>query len=656
MPNVKTLRYVRSSGNTVGLSELQAGETIPFSDIEPHTHTPASIGAIATTEKGAANGVATLDASQKVPAAQLPSYVDDVLEYANLASFPVTGETGKIYVALDTNKTYRWSGSVYIYITSGAVDSVAGKTGVVTLDKSDVGLSNVDNTSDLNKPISTATQTALNAKQDTLVSATNIKTINGNTLLGSGDLVINGTTNLSYTAATRVITSDTGTDATLPLVTSTDAGLAPASGGGTTNFLRADGTWTVPPSGSSNIVINNKTGAYTVVEGDLGKVINCTSGTFTVSLTAAATLGNGFNCWIWNTSTTGTHVITIDPNVSETVDGLSTITLRRGEGVRIVCDGTNWQTGDKKVMRGYSENFAPTDPRPFAVGTRSVAIGRNASTTNDGGLALGYNTLADSVASTAIGANSSSSGSQAVTGSGAMALGGSYASGTDSFAAAIANNTSSYGASAANTVALGQLAKATGARGVAIGFGPISSGVGAISIGGASVVSPTAIGNYSVALGAGAVAAQDGKYAFAPLVFSSAGDAQTGTMVLRTSTTNATPTVVTSDAAAPSATNQVILPNDSTYAFKILVVARRTDADNESAGYEFKGVVDRNGSAATTAIVGSVTKTVLAEDTAAWDCNVTADTTNGGISITVTGEAAKTIRWVATCWTSEVTG
>ena len=89
---------------------------------------------------------------------QLPSYVDDVLEFANLASFPATGESGKIYIALDTNKTYRWSGSTYIYITSGAVDSVAGKTGVVTLTKSDVGLSNVDNIADINKNVLSATK------------------------------------------------------------------------------------------------------------------------------------------------------------------------------------------------------------------------------------------------------------------------------------------------------------------------------------------------------------------------------------------------------------------------------------------------------------------------------------------------------------------
>lgn len=52
-----------------------------------------------------------------VPASQLPSYVDDVLEFANFAAFPVTGDSGKIYVALDTNLTYRWGGSSYVEIS-----------------------------------------------------------------------------------------------------------------------------------------------------------------------------------------------------------------------------------------------------------------------------------------------------------------------------------------------------------------------------------------------------------------------------------------------------------------------------------------------------------------------------------------------------------
>jgi hypothetical protein len=77
--------------------------------------------------KGIANGYASLDATGKVPAAQLPAYVDDVLEYTNLAAFPVTGSTGIMYVALDTNLVYRWSGSAYVEISafSGTATNVA---------------------------------------------------------------------------------------------------------------------------------------------------------------------------------------------------------------------------------------------------------------------------------------------------------------------------------------------------------------------------------------------------------------------------------------------------------------------------------------------------------------------------------------------------
>ena len=95
---------------------------------------------VSKSDIGIANGIASLGADGKVPASQLPSFVDDVVEYESLLLFPTIGDSGKIYVAIDTNKTYRWSGTTYVYITSGAVDSVAGKTGVVTLDKGDVGL------------------------------------------------------------------------------------------------------------------------------------------------------------------------------------------------------------------------------------------------------------------------------------------------------------------------------------------------------------------------------------------------------------------------------------------------------------------------------------------------------------------------------------
>lgn len=84
-------------------------------------------------QKSAANGIAPLGADSKVPAAYLPSYVDDVLEYANTAGFPAIGETAKIYVALDTNKTYRWSGSAYVEISASPGTTDALTEGAINL-------------------------------------------------------------------------------------------------------------------------------------------------------------------------------------------------------------------------------------------------------------------------------------------------------------------------------------------------------------------------------------------------------------------------------------------------------------------------------------------------------------------------------------------
>lgn len=78
---------------------------------------------IAASEKGAVNGVATLDAAGKVPADQLPSYVDDVKEYENKAAFPETGEADKIYVDIDTGSIYRWSGTQYIQINASVASA-----------------------------------------------------------------------------------------------------------------------------------------------------------------------------------------------------------------------------------------------------------------------------------------------------------------------------------------------------------------------------------------------------------------------------------------------------------------------------------------------------------------------------------------------------
>jgi len=148
------------TANAASATKLQTSRTISLTGgVTGSVNFDGSANvSIATTITGlgVANGIATLDSSGQVPSTQLPSYVDDVLEYVNVAAFPTPGESGKIYVETTGNTTYRWSGSGYTKITSGEVSSVAGKTGVVTLTKTDVGLPNVDNTADSAKNVASA--------------------------------------------------------------------------------------------------------------------------------------------------------------------------------------------------------------------------------------------------------------------------------------------------------------------------------------------------------------------------------------------------------------------------------------------------------------------------------------------------------------------
>ena len=134
---VETTDFTASNGTTITL--LDPAIAADIVEIVAHTVHGLADGYTTTqadarfqlvSQKGIANGYASLDSSGQVPSAQLPSYVDDVLEYANFANFPATGVSGKIYVTTDTNKTYRWSGSIYIEISAspGSTDSVAEGT------------------------------------------------------------------------------------------------------------------------------------------------------------------------------------------------------------------------------------------------------------------------------------------------------------------------------------------------------------------------------------------------------------------------------------------------------------------------------------------------------------------------------------------------
>ena len=166
----------------------------------PHEVTKEQIGLgevtndaqVKRSEMGVAGGVATLDQEGKVPSSQLPSFVDDVIEVDSYDNLPTTGEAGKIYVTKDTNLTYRWSGSKYVEISAslalGETSSTAyaGDKGKATtdslnahladfnnphkVDKAQVGLGNVDNTSDKDKPVSDATQQLINEVKESINS------------------------------------------------------------------------------------------------------------------------------------------------------------------------------------------------------------------------------------------------------------------------------------------------------------------------------------------------------------------------------------------------------------------------------------------------------------------------------------------------------
>ena len=139
-------------------------------------------------------------------------------------------------------------------------------------------------------------------------------------------------------------------------------------------------------------------------------------------------------------------------------------------------------------------------------------------------------------------------------------------------------------------------------------------------------------------------------------ITASNGRQQLATLLLGRQTTDATATVLASNSSAAGSTNQVILPNNSAYTFQGTCIANVTGGGNTS-GWKFEGVIKRGANAASTVLVAAVTPTVIAQDVGAvtWVLAITADTTNGGIAVTVTGQAATTIRWVVKIETTEVT-
>ena len=140
-----------------------------------------------------------------------------------------------------------------------------------------------------------------------------------------------------------------------------------------------------------------------------------------------------------------------------------------------------------------------------------------------------------------------------------------------------------------------------------------------------------------------------------PIATFAQGNSQAALLVLGRQTTDATATVLTSDTASARGTNQIILPNNSAYYFTGEVISGVTGG-GDSKGWEIAGVIKRGANAASTTLVGSTVTSLYADAGAAtWTIGLTADTTNGGLKVTFTGQASTTIRTVCQIRTTEMT-
>ena len=246
--------------------------------------------------KNQANGYVGLDGSSKIASTYLPSYVDDVEEYAALINLPATGETGKIYVTTGTNKTYRWSGSAYVEIsaspgstdavtegstnlyftTQRARDSFSQSTGI-SISSGAISIANTAVTPAAYTYASITVDaqgriTAASSGTAPLVSGGALGTPSSATLTNATGLPIGtGVSGLGTNVATALAVAVGSSGA---LVTNGGALGTPSSG--TLSSCTVDGT---NPVGFIDLpAVGTKSSSYTLAVGDVGKYVQVASG------------------------------------------------------------------------------------------------------------------------------------------------------------------------------------------------------------------------------------------------------------------------------------------------------------------------------------------------------------------------------------------
>jgi len=203
----------------------------------------------------------------------------------------------------------------------------------------------------------------------------------------------------------------------------------------------------------------------------------------------------------------------------------------------------------------------------------------------------------------------------------------------------------------------GRINTASGSDAIVGGLNNLASSTGAIALSYQSTASGVVSGVFGGRYGTTRSIAGNTVFAAANAPLGGAsGLSQSAVLVLAIQTTDATPTALCSNSSAAGTQNQVILPNNSAYTFTGTLIANVTGGA-ASSSWEFRGAIERGANAASTVLIGTPRIDNIGYDSAAsfWTFALTADTTNGGLRVTVTGQAGTTIRWVAKIETTEVT-
>lgn len=525
---------------------------------------------------------------------------EEVLQYANLAAFPVSGSGATLYIAADTGLVYRWDGAAYV---ATGLQPIANQT----------ILGNVSG--------ATATPTALNKTQ--------VREFVGQKVQIAANPVAGSTVTLNADVGTLHITGPYLTSLTLDC----------------TNL--ADGA-------AVSVYCQNGIGTVTYTGGGL----NYEAG--------------GAPSWVANATKTlarnGTRVgigTALSPDMLElfSVSGINASVPVRGWQVRTNVANCDFvvspkgsgailaQLPDATTAGGNKRGQYAVDLQTERTAATQVASGVNSVISGGKSNA----TAAGATYSVVAGGNSNSifaSGEYATIGGGtanqvhanrATVCGGAYntSSGADSTTSGGGNT-----ASGTSAVAMGSGCVASGAfASIALGQGSTASAITAVAIGGTVIADgnySTALGQYSQTFGvSGAIAHSSGRV-------TTTGDVQTRSVTLFTQTTNATPSVLRTTTSAVSSSN---ILNNRDYTLQVIkgrCIARTPGSTVDYAVWEFTALLNRGADAASSALlILLVTPALLASGGTGgtWGLSVTADTTNGGLLVTGTGEAGKTITW-----------